>query len=225
METVETLKIKLQKAKELVISIQEQIKELQRVNAEKQKKLQAEKIEKINKAKLELNKICKYKEKYESGLYSIKKIAKITKKSSKTIAKIVKNEKWNGQANLQKKNQNIYKNQKQQVKLVKLATVKNPPIPKNPIQAFKEQVIIPKPKQINQFKSKIEHEPIEWSDEVEVESPIDDVQEPEWSFNDIVNRKQMETLERSHSPYKSTFCQVCNKETHGKKHKCIRAKK
>jgi hypothetical protein len=190
METVERLKIKLQKAKDLVISIQEQIKELQRVNAEKQKTLQAEKI---NKAKLELNKIRKYKEKYESGLYSIKKIAKITKKSSKTIAKIVKNEKWNGQANLQKKNQNIYKNQKQRVRPVKLATVKNPPSPKNPIQAFKERVIIPKPKQINQFKSKIEHNPIEWSDEIEVDKTKSrKSQEREFDFDAFVKQKQAE---------------------------------
>jgi hypothetical protein len=193
METVERLKIELQQAKELVISIQEQIKELQRINAEKQKKLQAEKIEKINKAKLELNKICKYKEKYESGLYSIKKIAKITKKSSKTIAKIVKNEKWNGQANLQKKNQNIYQAQKQQVKPVKLATVKNP------IQDFKEQIRTTQPKQfktykeINQFKSKIEHKPIEWSDEIEVDKTKSrKSQEIEFNFDAFVKQKQAE---------------------------------
>lgn len=150
METIDNLKITLQEAKDLVIFIEEQIKELQKAKAEKQKKLQAEKIQEINKnkAKLQLKKIRKYKKKYESGLYSIKKIASITKKSSKTIGKIVKNEKWNGQANLQKKNQNIYQAQKQQVK---------------PLKPYKE---------VNQFKKKIEYEPIEWSDEIAPEIKI-----------------------------------------------------
>jgi transposase len=102
METVERLKIELQQAKELVISIQEQIKELEKINKQQYKAdLESKQMQKEQRKKETTlyiqtihTKIRAFRLQVENEGMFLKDVAKKVPCSKNTVAKIVNAEKW-----------------------------------------------------------------------------------------------------------------------------------
>ncbi len=258
MATIKTLEIELQQAKELVISIQEQIKELEKINKQQYKAdLESKQMQKEQRKKETTlyiqtihTKIRAFRLQVEKEGMFLKDVAKKVPCSKDTVAKIVNAEKWDltkvkeMRVLMQKKclnigNKKLIKNSYLKIELLKKYITKNHTLAlsikeiariecipystlskcyqegkrlniikvktnkiKQKLIAQKPKSIIvqqPQPKQLkqykenNQFKSKIEHNPIEWSDEIEVDKTKSrKSQEIEFNFDAFVKQKQAE---------------------------------